>query len=680
MPNRLADSSSPYLLQHADNPVDWHEWGDEAFELAAAEDKPVLLSVGYAACHWCHVMAHESFEDADTAAYMNEHFVNVKVDREERPDVDRIYMDAVQAMTGQGGWPMTVFLAPDGRPFFAGTYFPPRDRPGHPSFRRVMTAVADAWSTSRADVERQADQLTAAVTRELPAADELPGGAALRAGLHALAGSFDREHGGFGGAPKFPQAPALELLLRLAAAGAAPEAGEMLHRTLLAMASGGIHDHLGGGFARYTVDGRWLVPHFEKMLYDNALLARIYVRAWQVTGDDRLRATAVATLDYMLTDLRLPGGGFASSEDADSEGVEGKFYVWRHDEFLAVAGPDDGPIAAQYFGVTPDGNFEHGQTVLSVPAPAEEVASRLGLDVETVQAAVDRARARLAAQRATRVRPGLDDKVVTAWNGLALRAFAEAGAVLEEPSYLAAAEEQAAFLLAELRDGDGRLLRSWRRGRGSVAGFCEDYGALAVGLFALYQATGDRRWFAAAAATTRSMVDLFADPGGAGFFNTGRDAPALIDRPKDVLDNPTPSPNSLAAEALLHLLRYTGDAAIEEALDGALRLAGTVAARHPQAVAHAVAVLATRLAPPKEAVVVGTGAAASRLAAAAWRRYRPDAFLAVDPGDDPRAADLVPLLAGRVPHRGEPLGYVCREFVCAAPTSDPAVFAAQLDA
>ncbi len=680
MANRLASASSPYLLQHADNPVDWLEWGPEAFEIARGRDQPILLSVGYAACHWCHVMAHESFEDPATASYMNEHFVNVKVDREERPDVDRIYMDAVQAMTGQGGWPMTVFLAPDGRPFFAGTYFPKEDRGGRPSFRRVMASVVDAWQRRRSDVETQADRLTAAVTRSLPAPEQPAGADLVPAAYRALAAAYDPGHGGFGGAPKFPQAPNLELLLRLAGRDDAPEAAAMLAHTLRAMAAGGIYDQLGGGFARYAVDHRWLVPHFEKMLYDNALLARIYLRAWQVTGDAGLRQVATETLDYILAELGLPAGGLASSEDADSEGEEGKFYVWDRAEFLAVAGPEDGPMAAERYGVTEHGNFEGGATVLSLATPVGEVATRHGVPDAEVVAAVERARRRLLEHRATRVRPGLDDKVVTAWNGMALRSLAEAGAVLGHPGYLAAGRRVAYFLLDELHRADGRLMRSWREGRASVPAFCEDYGALAVGLFTLYQATGERRWFAAAERTTRAMVELFADDEGAGFFNTGNDAPALIDRPKDVLDNPTPSANSLAAEALLHLRTYTGDGSLDPVLDGALALAGVVARSHPLAVAHALAVLATRVAGPLEVAVVGDGDGAAALAEVVWSRYRPGAFPAIDPGDDAAAAEVIPLLAGRVPHEGPPVAYVCRDFVCALPAAEPGALAAQLEA
>ncbi len=675
MGNRLAAASSPYLLQHADNPVEWREWGEDAFAAARQADKPILLSVGYAACHWCHVMAHESFEDPETAAYMNEHFVNVKVDREERPDVDRVYMDAVQAMSGHGGWPMTVFLDPDGRPFFAGTYFPKEDRGGHPSFRRVMEAVADAWERRRADVESQAERLTAAVTRSLPEPTEPAGAGLVVAGYEALARAYEPVHGGFGGAPKFPQAPALELLLRLAGREDAPRAAEMLHHTLRAMAAGGIYDQVGGGFARYAVDHRWLVPHFEKMLYDNALLARLYLRGWQVTRDDTLRRIAVETLDYVLDGLGLPGGGLASSEDADSEGEEGKFYVWAHDEFLAAAGPGDAALAADYYGVTPGGNFE-GRNVLWVPQPLEEVAARHGLGGDEARRAIERARARLREARERRARPGLDDKVVTAWNGLALRALAEAGAVLGAPRYLDAGRRLAGFLLGELVRPDGRLLRSWRDGRATIPAFCEDYGALAVGLFALYQATGELGWFEAAARITGEMLRLFADPDGAGFYATAEDVPALIDRPKDVLDNPTPSANSLAAEALLHLRQYTADAGLDAPLDGALALAGLIARSHPQAVGHALAVLATRTGDVREVAVVG--ATGGPLVDVLWDAYRPDVFPAVDAGDDGRAAQVVPLLAGRVPHEGEPRAYVCRGFVCDAPTTDPAVLAAQL--
>ncbi len=679
MSNRLANATSPYLLQHADNPVDWYEWGEEAFAVARARDRPILLSVGYSSCHWCHVMAHESFEDHATAQVMNRSFVNVKVDREERPDVDRIYMDAVQAMTGRGGWPMTVFLTPEGRPFYAGTYFPEEDRGGLPSFRRVMAAVSDAWEQRRDQVEQQARQLTEAISRSLPPADETPGTDILPTAYRAVAAAFDPHHGGFGGAPKFPQAPTLEFLLRIAGAEFAPEATSMLTATLEAMAAGGIYDQLGGGFARYAVDAQWLVPHFEKMLYDNALLARLYLRAWQLTGAEDLRRVAVETIEYMLRDLALPDGGLASAEDADSEGEEGRFYVWSRDEFWAAAGPADGPAAALRFGVTDEGNFE-GANVLRTARPIDEVAGELGLAPAAARAAVDRAKAALLHHRNRRVRPGLDDKVVTAWNGLALRAFAEAGAVLGNHRYLEAARANARFILEALRRKDGRLLRSWRDGAGGVAGFCEDYASYALGLLALYQATGELAWFDHARTLVDDMVALFADPAG-GFFSTGVDVPALVARPKDVADNPTPSANAMAAEVLLHLAHYDTAPWAREMLEGTLAGTGRLMESHPSAAGHILAVLHTMTADPKEVVVVGTPGSedTEALRRVIWERFRPDVFLALDDGDG-GAASRLPILEGRTPHRGPALAYVCRQFACEVPTGDPRDLRRRLDA
>ncbi|MFW2338662.1 MAG: thioredoxin domain-containing protein, partial [Acidimicrobiia bacterium] len=462
MPNRLANETSPYLRQHMDNPVDWYPWGPEAFEAAKRADKPILLSVGYSACHWCHVMAHESFEDPETAALMNDLFINVKVDREERPDVDSIYMTAVQATTGRGGWPMTVWLTPEAKPFFAGTYFPPQDRHGMPSFRRVMDSVSEAWNQRRDGIEQQADHLVSAITRDLPSSPSIPSSGALASAYRRLESTFDPVHGGFGGAPKFPQQPVIEFLLRAAGEDWAPGAENMARVTLQKMMDGGIRDHIGGGFARYSVDERWEIPHFEKMLYDNAQLARLYLRGWQVTGVDSFKETAVETLEYLIRDLRHADGGFFSAEDADSEGVEGKFYVWDLEELLETTG-SAGEAAAAVFGVTKEGNFEgmnHLQQVVSL----EEVAARFDTPVASVANDLEEAKAKLLVRRSERVRPGLDDKVVTAWNGLALRAFAEAGVVLGEEQYLEHARRNAEFILRNLQTPDGRLLRSWGQG------------------------------------------------------------------------------------------------------------------------------------------------------------------------------------------------------------------------
>ena len=666
--NRLSRSSSPYLLAHAGDPVDWHEWGDEAFEEARRRDVPIFLSVGYSACHWCHVMARESFSDPATARLLNDWFVAVKVDREERPDVDRIYLDAVTALTGRAGWPLTAFLTPAGEPFFGGTYFPPEARHGIPAFGAVLAAVHRAWEDRRSDVEGAAAGLTRRLAAPPSTVGADPGADSLVAVYRALEADFDPVHGGFGGAPKFPQASNLEFLLRAAGADWAPAAAGMAHHSLAAMADGGIHDQVAGGFARYAVDGRWLVPHFEKMLYDNALLGRIYARAAQVTGEARFAAVSRATLDYLLADLLLPEGGFASAEDADSEGEEGRFYTFTWEEFR-TAGPG-APLAAAVLGATPEGNFE-GRNVLHRALPAHRVAADTGRTVAEVEEAVAAVLGALSLVRARRVRPARDDKVVAAWNGLAVRALAEAGTVLSEPRYLEAAAAAARFVMTEMRRPDGRLLRSSRAGRGGVPGFCEDYGGMALGLFALYRADGDPAWFAAAATLVEDMVDLFGDPRTGAFFGSGRDAPALIARPVNFSDHPTPSDNSLAAEALLTLAAYTGESRYLDRVEAVLRAAGRYLERAPAALGHLAGVLAATLAPPQELAVVGPDddPATDALISVAEESFRPALFLARGDG---RHSGGVPLLEGRALVARRPAAYLCRGHVCDRPTTNPA--------
>jgi uncharacterized protein YyaL (SSP411 family) len=617
-------------------------------------------------------MAHESFEDPETAELMNRLFVNVKVDREERPDVDAIYMEAVQRITGRGGWPMTVFLTPDGHPFYAGTYFPKEDRPGIPSFSRVLLAVADAWEHRRDDVIAQSGQLTSLIGRSLPSADSVPGRETLTGTLEAIGGVFDAEHGGFGGAPKFPQEPVIEFLLR---AGTQPwgEPGRpMAHTTLMKMAAGGIYDHVGGGFARYAVDRHWLIPHFEKMLYTNAQLARLYLRAWQMFDEPRFRTVVTETLAYLERDLLLPGGGFAAAEDADSEGTEGKFYVWSEDEFHSVAGTDTADIAGTFFGVTAEGNFE-GANHLYRARSVEEVADRFGTGPAEVEAAVKLAGDRLLEARSHRVRPGLDDKVITSWNGLTIRAFAEAGAVLGRESYLEVARQTARFVLDHNRDGAGRLLRSWGKGRPGPAGFAEDHASLAVGLFTLYQATGEVFWYTDAMTLVEQLIGLFSDPDG-GFFTTGVDAEPLITRPKDQYDSPHPSGNSMAAEALLMASLYTGRADLRIALEGVLRAGARLIEGAPTGAGHLLAVLTSMLLPAREVAIAGPEA--DRLARVVWEQFRPDVALAVD--RDGTSGGAVPLLEGRTSD-GATRAYVCRDFVCNLPVSKPEQLREQLE-
>ena len=661
MSNRLAASTSPYLLQHAENPVDWFEWGDEATAEAKRRDAPILVSVGYSACHWCHVMAHESFEDAETASEMNQLFVNVKVDREERPDVDSIYMEAVQAMTGHGGWPMTVWLTPDGEPFFAGTYFPKVDRPGMPSFRRVMAAVSDAWSQRRADVTEQAAKVTAALAAEVPASPDTPDIGTLAKAHDALTRNFDQVNGGFGSAPKFPQTPTLEFLLRAWEQPWAPEARRMLRQTLLNMRRGGIHDHLGGGFARYSVDERGLVPHFEKMLYDNAQLARIYLWAGIEFEEPGFLQTACTTLDYLLTDLAQEDGGIFSAEDADSEGEEGRFYVWDHDEFMAVAG-DDAEMAALHFGVSEPGNFE-GHNILNIDRSPTEIAERFGKSVEKVEKAIEEARRALFNHRTTRVRPGLDDKVVAGWNGLAIRAMAEAGAALGEWRYLEAGRRAARFVLDRMRRPDGSLARSWAKGRaGEVGGFLDDYASVGLGLLALYAATGETEWFEAASELVGQIPQRFGD-GSGGLFSS--EPGSLIKRPRDLFDNPSPSGTSLAVEATLLLALYTGDQDLDAAAEGYLRSVGFLMERYPSAAGHSLALLTSLHRGTHELAIVGDRAA--DMAAVFRKRYRPQVVLATSAvAKSEVVPGPIPLLEGRG-SEGRTLAYLCTGFACLAP-------------
>lgn len=651
MPNRLKDATSPYLLQHKDNPVHWWEWSEEAFDEAQERDVPILLSVGYAACHWCHVMAHESFEDPETAQVMNDRYVNIKVDREERPDVDSIYMEAVQAMTGQGGWPMTVWIDHQGRPFFAGTYFPKDQRHGMASFTQVMDAVSTAWTDRRDDVAEQAERLVAAISQDIPAG-KVPSREVLAQAYNQIESSFDPTHGGFGNAPKFPQQPLLEFLLRIHREEWAPNGRAMLEKTLDEMAAGGIHDQIGGGFARYSVDAHWLVPHFEKMLYDNAQLARLYL--WAGIEFDRSDFVAVArsTLDYMIRDLRHPDGGFFSSEDADSEGVEGKFYVWTPDEIHAALG-DRAADTISYYGVTEPGNFE-GANILQVvgdtaPPDLAEIGEQL-LEV-----------------RSQRVRPGLDDKVIASWNSLAIRALAEAGAALGDDRYLEAAEDAAEFAVNRLYI-DGELMRSWRNDRTSVPGFLDDHASLAVGMFSLYAATGHLRWFRVAIDLV-DRLQTFAKPEG-GFYSNSSQGRGMVKRPTDVTDNPLPSGNALAAEALLWASLYTGNVGQREMFDRAMASVGLLADRYPTMVGHhlAVAHSATRT---RELAIVGEDW--RQLAGVYWSRYRPGTVLA---SSSAGSAD-VPLLEGRGEDE-QTLAYVCSGFVCELPTSDKEALAEQL--
>ncbi len=671
MTNRLAHEASPYLRQHAENPVDWYPWGEEALRAAREADKPILLSIGYAACHWCHVMAHESFEDPATAELMNRHFINIKVDREERPDLDSIYMSAVVALTGQGGWPMTVALTPDGRPFFGGTYFPPTPRHGLPSFRQVLLALAEAWQERRGDVEGSAGEI-ADHLRQTALAEALGGGGALNGdllnqALNSLLRSFDSRLGGFGRAPKFPPAMTLEFLLRVFTQRGDSMSLHMAEHTLTQMAHGGLYDQLGGGFARYSTDERWLVPHFEKMLYDNALLARVYLHAWQVTGQPLYRRVVEETLDFVRREMRHEGGGFYSSYDADSEGEEGKFYVWTAAEIRAALGDEAERFMAAY-GVSEAGNWE-GRNILHV---AEDLSGGRHLT------GLEEARQTLFTVRARRVPPGLDDKVLTAWNGLMLAAFAEAGRALDRPDYTATAVANAEFLRATMRGGDGRLRRSWQAAAGEARynAYLEDYAFLADGLLALYETTFDPRWFAWARELADLMLAHFSDPAG-GFFDTSDDHEALLHRPKDVQDNATPSGNGMAAHVLLRLGLFTGEGRYWDTAERMVAGLYEPMARYPGAFTHWLGAAAFILSAPLEVAVVGDPAAADARALldVVQRAYRPNLVVAAGEG---AAAEVVPLLAGRERLDGRAAAYVCRRFVCQRPTADPAALREQL--
>jgi uncharacterized protein YyaL (SSP411 family) len=658
MPNRLNAATSPYLLQHADNPVDWFEWGEEAFDRARAQDRPILLSVGYAACHWCHVMERESFEDPDTARLMNEHFVSVKVDREERPDVDAIYMDAVQAMTGQGGWPMTVFLTPDGEPFFAGTYFPNEDRHGMPSFRRILLAVSEAWRDRRQGILGQGRRVVEAISRSSEGSTEPLTEELMRSAHEGLRRAFDPEWGGFGSAPKFPQPMTLELLLRLDVRGWGG-ARDMLTTTLDRMALGGMYDVVGGGFHRYSTDREWLVPHYEKMLYDNAQLARVYTRAWQVVGREDYRRVAEETLDYLLRELRHPDGGFFSAQDADSEGVEGKFYVWSWDELVDLIG---GRVAGE-LGASPEGNWE-GTNVLRRPpdGPPE---------------GWDSSRAQLLERRSRRVRPATDDKVLAGWNGLVISALTVAGRVFGRSDYGDAAAAAAAFVLSALRRGDGRLLRAWRDGRTSGPAFADDHALLASACLDLYEATFEERWFEESRRLADALVRLFHDEDGEGFFQTGSDGERLVLRPKELLDNAVPSGNSVAAEVLQRLGLLSGEGSYERAGVSALRAVRNLLPRAPTAFGTALGALDLYLGPSKEIAIAGDleDRRTRALIDEVRGRYLPNAVLAVSANG---SASAIPLLHGRVPVDGRPAAYVCQRFVCRRPVTEPSDLSTEL--
>ncbi len=688
MSNRLIDETSPYLLQHAHNPVEWHPWSEEALAKAKAEDKPIFLSIGYAACHWCHVMAHESFEDATTAQLMNDLFVNIKVDREERPDLDSIYMNAVVGLTGGGGWPMSVFLTPDGQPFYGGTYFPPTPRYGMPAFREILQAVASAWETRRDEVL----QSSASITSYLRQATEFTGehqplaAATLRTATQNLSRAYDRANGGWGGAPKFPQPMALEFLLRRYVQAPDDDLRAVIDRTLIAMAHGGMYDQLGGGFHRYSTDAHWLVPHFEKMLYDNSQLARVYLHAWQTLGDPAYRRVTREILDYVLREMTHPGGGFYSTQDADSEGVEGKFFLWTIDETRSILA-DEAILFNEIYGVTPTGNFQEqhlppGQNILSIITEAEDVARQKGVPLDQLDRILAEARRKLFDTRERRVKPGRDEKILAAWNGLMLAAFAEAARdrSLGERAeiYRAAAERSAEFVLRQMRASNGRLLRTWKDGQAKLNGYLEDYACVIDGLLELYQTTFAEQWFVAARELSDVMLQHFADPAG-GFFDTSDDHETLVTRPKDLQDNAVPSGNAMAVTVLLKLAAFTGEDRYyhhAESLLGALQPALT---QSPLGFAQWLIALDFALSSPKEIALVGDQPSTDVQALLGVIRtgYRPHQVVALGM----LRADwtsAIPLLRDRPAVDHQATAYVCVRFACQRPTTDPQVLARQL--
>jgi len=651
MPNHLADESSPYLQQHAHNPVDWYPWGGEAFERARAEDKPVFLSIGYSTCHWCHVMAHESFEDPQTAALLNRHFVSIKVDREERPDLDRIYMGAVQAMTGSGGWPMSIFMSADGHPFYGGTYFPRTARYGMPSFQQLLGAIAEAWEQRRDELLAGGQRVVEAIRRQQSSWDNHPeeaiDPAAPERAFRGLRQAFDAHHGGWGDAPKFPQPMVIEFLLRYHHATDDPRALEMVTVTLEAMARGGIYDQLGGGFHRYATDAQWRVPHFEKMLYDNAQLARVYSHAWQVTGDPLFRSIAEETLDYVAREMSSAEGGFYSAQDADTEGEEGRYFTWSADEIRQALG---GP-ASQFLelhGVSEQGNFEN-RTILTFNGSRE------------AREAIRGAQEMLLSAREGRTRPHRDEKVLSSWNGLMLAAFAEAGRIFDNPEYTQTAQRNAAFLLRELRDADGRLMHSWRDGSTRQRGFLEDYSYVMEGLLALYQTDFDPQWYLAARDLADEMLRHFSAE--VGFYDTADDGEALVLRPREVQDSAVPSGNALATTVLLRMARLSGETRYEEHAQHALAAMSALAGEHPLAFGQWLVALDDALATPVEVAIVGEIEAddTQEMLRSVQHGYRPHQVIAVGQGDVP------PLLMHREQIEGKATAYVCQNHVCRAP-------------
>ena len=677
--NHLINETSPYLLQHAHNPVDWYPWGETALSRAREEKKPILLSIGYSACHWCHVMEHESFEDEDIAQLMNENFVNIKVDREERPDLDQIYMSAVQMMTGHGGWPMTMFLTPEGVPFYGGTYFPPTDRHNLPGFPRILASVAEAFRLQQDQVASTATAMLGELRRVGLAepSRELLTTEVLDSALRRISANYDLTNGGFGGAPKFPPAMNLEFFLHTHHRTGNNEALEMVEHTARKMSEGGMYDQLGGGFHRYSVDAKWLVPHFEKMLYDNALLSRMYLHLYQVTKNPDARRIAEETLDYVVREMTDAGGGFYSSQDADSEGEEGKFFVWSRQEVLDVLGAGDGSLFCDYFDVTERGNFE-GQNILHITSSITDTAARNNVSVDALQEVVSRGRQKLFVHREQRIKPGRDEKVLTAWNGLMLTSFAEASAIFERADYLNIAEANARFLLTHLRR-DGLLLRTYKDGEAKLNAYLEDYACLIDGLISLYEATGELTWIESALSLADKMIEQFWDDGEGGFFFTGKSHEQLIVRSKEFMDNATPSGNSIATLSLLRLALLTGNDDYRRRATAVLRLMADQIRRYPSAFGFALSALDFYLDSPLEVVVVGSNdPRLDELLRTVWQTYLPNRVIALCRKDHDQAAAVVPLFTGRNTLASQPTAFVCQANTCQQPVTTAADLLGQL--
>jgi uncharacterized protein len=667
--NRLINETSPYLRQHAHNPVDWFAWGDEAFEKARQEDKPIMISVGYSACHWCHQMRHQSFENEAIAKLMNDLFINIKVDREERPDIDSIYMNAVQMMTGHGGWPMTVFMTPEGVPFYGGTYYPPTDRQGMPGFPRVLISIAEAYKEQRDQITSNAQSIIEQLNKlnEFTVADELNVEILDKAASGIMRG-FDAENGGFGRAPKFPPAMVLSFLLRQSQRTHDSALQDAVEMTLIKMANGGMYDQLGGGFHRYSVDEKWLIPHFEKMLYDNALLSRIYLDAFLVTGRVFYQQIATEILDYVVREMLDESGGFYSSQDADSEGEEGKFFVWRPEEVVALLGEEDAQLFNRYFDVTPHGNFEHATSALHVDTELTAVANVLSVTPQRLAAAITRGKQILFEAREHRIKPARDEKILTAWNGLMLRSFAEAARVLKRDDYLQIAIRNAEFLTTQLQR-DGRLLRTHKDGQSKLNAYQEDYAYLMDGLLSLYEATFDERWFVEARELADTMIALFWDDSEGGFFFTSHDHEQLISRAKESYDNATPSGNSVAASALQRLAMFTNDARYHDHAERTMKLLANQISRFPNAFGHLLCAIDMTLSNAHEIAIIGDPKAqdTNALIDTIFSRYAPNKIVACAA---PNEVSPIPLLADRTQVDGKATAYVCHNYYCEAPTTE----------